>query len=661
MKLAATLSVLALALPAQAATPGQLSLRGRLTDAAGALVNDVLVATFRLYDVAEGGEALWTEPHDAIGVTEGRFEALLGAAVPIDPAWLGGPVWLGVSLPDPAGVEQELSPRALLGTAPYALRAGLADTADEVADMEDLASGVAVAVLGDAALLLQARGALGEAGADGAQGAAGADCFPEGGAAADCVGLQGAQGPAGANGAAGADCFAGLGDANEDGQMDAADCIGPPGPPGASEVDPGVLTAVETTATLIGDLRVDDLISGANASFDTLALDGVEVVGTVAALRERVWCLEQCHAEWPDDCTVRTCQGVGQCTLEQRLDATPCGGGVGRCTAGECILPPTCGDLGGRPCGEHPDGFGGTLWCGGCDAATVCSAEGQCVPGCGGIECPAHPLGWPMRCNGRAHCAYAPEDDGLAAEIWVPPGTFSMGSPPGEPGREDLEDPPHDVTFAAGFFIAKYEVTAARHEACEASGACGVLVDVGADPLGWGLNRTGDARGDHPQNGLSQAQAELVCDSVAARLPTEAEWEYAAKGPVHRIYPWGDGPPVACTHAVTQAEGESGCGIWGTWPVGSKAAGASYVGAHDMIGNLWEWTQDCAHDSYDGAPLDGSAREPLCDGNRVARGGSLGDAPEHSRAAGRRGFWAAGERNVYLGARCARDAAEVQP
>ena len=88
------------------------------------------------------------------------------------------------------------------------------------------------------------------------------------------------------------------------------------------------------------------------------------------------------------------------------------------------------------------------------------------VVGCGGVPCPDHPAGWPAYCNQQAHCEYGSDDQPSAAEIYLPPGAFEMGSPAEEVGHRDDEGPVHRVVLSHGFFVQKYGVTVALHEAC---------------------------------------------------------------------------------------------------------------------------------------------------------------------------------------------------
>ena len=133
------------------------------------------------------------------------------------------------------------------------------------------------------------------------------------------------------------------------------------------------------------------------------------------------------------------------------------------------------------------------------------------------------------------------------------------------------------------FQLAKTEVTNKQYKACVEAGAC-------TPPSSY---EGGD---DQPVVNVDWNQAKAFSEWVGGRLPSEAEWEYAARsGGKERKYPWGDEEP-SCERAVMN-QGGNGCGRNATWPVCSKTAGNTSQGLCDMAGNVWEWTQDWYHDS----------------------------------------------------------------
>ena len=224
--------------------------------------------------------------------------------------------------------------------------------------------------------------------------------------------------------------------------------------------------------------------------------------------------------------------------------------------------------------------------------------------------------------------------------VVVPAGRFRMGDLSGDGVRD--ERPVHDVTvspFAAG----RYEVTFAEWDACVAGGGC---THRPADS-GWG-------RGTRPVINVSwddtQAYVRWLSRATGKpyRLLSEAEWEYVARAGSTTKYQWGD-------DVGTNKANCAGCGSqWdakSTAPVGSFAANA--FGLFDTAGNVWEWVVDCWHDSYQGAPNDGSAwAGGNCDGH-VLRGGSWYDYPGIIRSAFRVRY-DTGNRNSSGGFRVAR-------
>ena len=235
--------------------------------------------------------------------------------------------------------------------------------------------------------------------------------------------------------------------------------------------------------------------------------------------------------------------------------------------------------------------------------------------------------------------------------IVVPAGSFMMGSPSSEEGRGGDEGPVHRVTIPAAFAVGKYEVTFSEWEACVAGGGCDGYLP---DGLHWG-------RGQRPVIDVSWKDARSYVGWLSRktgkqyRLLSEAEWEYSARagttGPFHF------GSTISTDQANYDGHGTYGSGREGvdrqkTVPVGSFPANG--FGLHDMNGNVGEWVEDCWHDSYSGAPSDGSAWTTggECDW-RVERGGSWNFEPWHLRSAYRVRYstW---YRYYYIGFRVSR-------
>jgi len=210
--------------------------------------------------------------------------------------------------------------------------------------------------------------------------------------------------------------------------------------------------------------------------------------------------------------------------------------------------------------------------------------------------------------------------------VVVPAGSFVMGSPATEPGHKPSESPQHQVTIANAFAVSKFELTFAGWDACAAHGDCDPRVSDG-----------GFGRGAQPVINVTWRDARQYAAWLANvtgkpyRLLSEAEYEYAARAGSQTAYPWG--AEIAAGHANC-----IDCG--GQWngkqpaPVGAFAANA--FGLYDMIGNVWEWVEDCGHEDYTGAPRDGAAwgAEKNC-GSRVARGGTWNVLPASVRSGSR--------------------------
>jgi formylglycine-generating enzyme required for sulfatase activity len=229
--------------------------------------------------------------------------------------------------------------------------------------------------------------------------------------------------------------------------------------------------------------------------------------------------------------------------------------------------------------------------------------------------------------------------------VALPSGTYLIGSPITEFGREPDEGPQRRVTVQR-FAIGRFAITFDQWDACVRGGGC--TSNPTPSDEGWG-------RGTRPVINVTWHDAQEYVrwlsehSGQAYRLPSEAEWEFAARAGTTGRFSWGDVDPVC------DAQATSGANFWGcrnrTEPVGAYRANPA--GLHEVHGNVWQWVQDCYSDSYAALPSDGTAYElPDCT-HRVDRGGGLSSTREHIRSA-MRGSYAADRRNDHLGFRIAR-------
>ena len=233
-----------------------------------------------------------------------------------------------------------------------------------------------------------------------------------------------------------------------------------------------------------------------------------------------------------------------------------------------------------------------------------------------------------------------------AGMVHIPGGSYYMGSD--DPTAPAFEKPAHQVTLAP-YCIDKTEVTVDKYKACSDEGHCKVAGKENwwagitehqhkvYDPV-CNINAFSE-RGKHPINCVDYDMAEKYCKEQGGRLPTEAEWEFAARGPDGRKYPWGDDTPTAVHLNACGTE----CVAWGTkngeqlvalykaddgWantaPVGTFPKGASRYGLDDVVGNVWEWVADW-YGPYEVKDPDEATKEPKgpAEGTeRVIRGGA---------------------------------------
>lgn len=214
----------------------------------------------------------------------------------------------------------------------------------------------------------------------------------------------------------------------------------------------------------------------------------------------------------------------------------------------------------------------------------------------------------------------------------APAGSFTMGSPASEPGRYDTEGPLHTVTIARQFAVGQFEATFDEWDACVADGGCN-----GYSPpdQGWG-------RGRRPVIGVSWIDAKAYVAWLSKktgkpyRLLSEAEWEYVARAGTTTPFWWGNS--ISTSQANYYGEnGTTGEFRGRTAPVDAFAPNP--WGLYQVSGNAAEWTEDCYHRTYSGAPTDGSAWTSGDCTYRVVRGGAYYTVQTRALRSASRSVW----------------------
>jgi eukaryotic-like serine/threonine-protein kinase len=247
--------------------------------------------------------------------------------------------------------------------------------------------------------------------------------------------------------------------------------------------------------------------------------------------------------------------------------------------------------------------------------------------------------------------------DGMT-EVSVPAGTFEMGGL--DPAATQVEKPAHKVTMHA-FWIDKFDVTNAMYTQCTTAGVCDPPLHFNSKTVTAYFN--GPDYANYPVVNVTWGDAVAYCKWAGRRLPTEAEWERAARGDDLRTYPWGDQAPDSSRANFNFQVGD-------TSKVGSYPAGASPYGALDMAGNVFQWVSDFYDGSYYSKAVNLNPSGPIARSNffsRIIRGGSFQDGAENIRVSYRTGDLGpnpdalagtpafTGDASSKIGFRCASD------
>jgi formylglycine-generating enzyme required for sulfatase activity len=297
------------------------------------------------------------------------------------------------------------------------------------------------------------------------------------------------------------------------------------------------------------------------------------------------------------------------------------------------------GGCGGAVTSGGPAGSAAAATTGPSAAAASASAAVSGAP-----STPASPAPPPVSSDGQTAGQTRTDGHGIT-QVWVPAGTFTMGTdraaiaklkaagpPDWVAPALDAEAPAHDVTLTHGYWIDRDEVTNAAFDAFVDAGGYttqsywsedGWTWLAGRDAARLPLHCQGDVP-EHPRMCLTWYEAEAYAAWRGGRLPTEAEWEYAARGAGSTVYPWGDEFDASRANVVNSVAPK---------PVGSYPTGASWVGALDLSGNAMEWVADWLDPAYYASSPSTDPTGPATGTVKVEKGGWWGSNEFVARSA----------------------------
>ncbi len=356
-------------------------------------------------------------------------------------------------------------------------------------------------------------------------------------------------------------------------------------------------------------------------------------------------CQYDCSGWNISECKVSQCEGVQCGSVIVVEDDYTFEFECGKCSENEiCTFEKECiQPCDGGKCGEvkikNSTGEELTFQCRKCNELQYCSSENECVPACGNMAC-GDDHGYNCgECPDGFYCSTYPNRCKKMPDIPVqkiPEGVFYMGCNFYVDDYCNEAESPYHMVYVSPFMISTHEVTVEEYQFCIDSGLCSDAVEDGSHyrtyDINFRCNIGSEREPDQPANCINYAGADAFCRFMGGSLPTEAQWEKAARGGCELyadcekdtpMFPWGN-EQASCQYAVIVDvnSGLAGCETGGTFPVGSKPDGISPYGLYDMAGNVWEWCSDWFDgDYYDVSPYE-DPQGPESGVEKILKGGS---------------------------------------